>query len=264
LTRFSETGIAAPRERADAFDMGRDLHELDRVLDSRPDCRLVIIDPLSAYLDRGVENFNSEVRRWIAPLAALAARRRLAVVAVHHLRKQQASALHRTMGSLAFVAAARTAWLVAPDPADAERRLLLPVKNNLAALGGPLSFAIATTSPDEQPVIEWSRDALALTADEALRPLKPPKQPPGRPASERDEAVRWLQQALAEGAKPSELIEEQAVAHGCHLRTIRRAFRELGGEAVRIGFGPLGQWYWRLPGIGEQNPKPSMNSLWED
>jgi len=261
---ISERGIAAPlhhlattRQRAGDFD------QLNRVLDSRPDCRLVIIDPLSAYLGRGVENFNPEVRRWIAPLAALAARRRLAVLAVHHLRKQQASALHRTMGSLAFVAAARTTWLVAPDPADAQRRLLLPVKNNLAALGGPLSFAI-TTGPDEQPVIEWSREALAVTADEALRPPKQQKQPVGRPSFERDDAVRWLQQALAEGAKPAPQIERRAVAHGLRVITVRRAFRELGGEAVRIGFGPLGEWYWRLPGVGEQQPKPTLDHLWEE
>jgi len=256
--RLEAAGADCSRIIALPFGAGIDF---DRLLENRTDCRLVIIDPLSAYLGRGVENFNSEVRRWIAPLAALAARRRLAVLAVHHLRKQQASALHRTMGSLAFVAAARAAWLVAPDPADAQRRLLLPVKNNLAALGGPLSFAIMAAGPDEQPVIAWSSDALALTADEALRP---PKKEMGRPSFERDDAVRWLQQALSLGAKPADNIERRARAHGLRLITLRRAFRELGGEAVKIGWGPLGEWYWRLPGVGEQEPTPTLEQIWED
>jgi len=105
---------------------------------------------------------------------------------------------------------------------------------------------------------------LAVTADEALRPPKQPRQPVGRPSFERDDAVRWLQQALAEGAKPAPQIERRAVAHGLRVITVRRAFRELGGEAVKIGWGPLGEWYWRLPGVGEQQPKPALEQLWED
>ena len=90
---------------------------LDRALDSAPDCRLVIIDPISAYLGRAVENINAEVRRVMTAFNKLAARRRLAILAISHLRKQQGAAMHRSMGSLAFVAAARAAWLIAKEPA---------------------------------------------------------------------------------------------------------------------------------------------------
>ncbi len=55
-----------------------------------------------------------------------------------------------------------------------------------------------------------------------------------------------------------------ADAHGLSRVTVRRAFRELGGEAVRIGFGPLGEWYWRLPGVGVQEPQPTLDDLWKN
>jgi hypothetical protein len=57
-------------------------------------------------------------------------------------------------------------------------------------------------------------------------------------------------------------VENEAAAYGFRLITVRRAFRDMGGEAVRLGFGPLGQWYWRLPGIGDQNPEPTLDHLW--
>lgn len=235
------------------FDLRHDIPILDGMLACCDNCRLVIIDPISAFLGRGVENFNSEVRRLIAPLAELAARRRLAVLAVSHLRKQSGDAIHRTIGSLAFVAAARSTWLVAKDPRDPQRRLMLPVKNNLAASGGSaLSFTIAAAGPDQPPTVLWSPEPVDLSADEALRTPRRAALPPSRPCPERDDARRWLERTLAAGAQPSAWVQKGAVAHGMRLVTIRRAFRELGGEAVRVGFGPIGEWFWQLPGVGEQ------------
>jgi hypothetical protein len=241
------------------FDLRRHLDHLHSLIRDMRGCRLVIIDPITAFLGGNVENANSEIRRLLQSLADLARVRQTAIVAISHLRKQSGAAIHRTAGCLAFVAAARAAWLVAKDPSDASRRLMLPLKNNLLAAAAPLAFTIASGGQDDQPLVRWSQDdSVPLTADEALRPEKLLM---GRPADERDEAAAWLEHALAEGAKPMAQIEEQAVAYGFRATTLRRAFRRLGGEAVKIGWGPVGQWYWRLPGIGEQNPQPSSDPL---
>jgi hypothetical protein len=83
------------------------------------------------------------------------------------------------------------------------------------------------------------------SADEALRG----RCSAGRPSIDREEAARWLQKMPADGLKGTSIIENKAVAHGFHLRTLRRAFRDLGGEAFRLGGpGPLGHWFWKLPG----------------
>jgi hypothetical protein len=69
---------------------------------------------------------------------------------------------------------------------------------------------------------------------------------------------------LSEGGTRSRKIKAAAEAHGIKLITLRRAFRELGGEAARTGFGPLSVWHWRLPGVGRQEPLPSSDLPWED
>ena len=95
------------------------------------------------------------------PLATLARERNLAVLVVSHFRKKEGAAIHRTMGSLAFVAAARAAWVVRKDPADADKRLLLPIKNNLAPDVTGLAFTIesdADERPAQHPLVARPRD----------------------------------------------------------------------------------------------------------
>ena len=91
-----ETGLLRPR----SFSLRRDVAQLDEAVAERPECRLVIIDPISAYLDGTDSHNNSDVRGVLAPLAELAARRKVAVVAVSHLNKGgHGSAMYRTTGS---------------------------------------------------------------------------------------------------------------------------------------------------------------------
>ena len=37
-------------------------------------------------------------------------------------------------------------------------------------------------------------------------------------------------------------------------------FRELDGEALRLGYGEIGGWLWRLPGKDKKNPSEIANS----
>jgi len=127
-----------------------DVSKLERAIKKTEGIRLVVIDPISAYI--GVKrdgHSNTEIRAILAPLAKLAANYRVTVLAVSHLNKGgQASPLYRIMGSLAFSAAPRTVWAVIreeqPDPlCKTYRRLLLPIKNNLAPdTGTGMAFSI--------------------------------------------------------------------------------------------------------------------------
>jgi hypothetical protein len=75
---------------------------------------------------------NAEIRALLGPLGELAAKHGAAVVAVSHFNESgQQDGLLRVMGSLAFVAAARAAYAVVKDQNDPQRRLFLPLKNNL-------------------------------------------------------------------------------------------------------------------------------------
>ena len=63
-------------------------------------------------------------------------------------------------------------------------------------------------------------------------------------------------------ARPTTEIEKEAIANGLSRTTLQRAFRDLGGKATRVGFGPLGIWFWQLPGVGERNPPATSDDLW--
>ena len=79
----------------------------------------------------------------LAPLAALAAERGVAVVLVCHTRKAVASfADDMALGRRAFVGLARSVLHLMADPDNEKRKLLLPGKCNLSAPPPGLAFRI--------------------------------------------------------------------------------------------------------------------------
>jgi hypothetical protein len=56
---------------------------------------------------------------------------------------------------------------------------------------------------------------------------------------------------------PASDLQDEAQGHGISLHTLRRAFRELDGEAVYLGHPILQQWQWRLPAKESQQPAPT-------
>jgi hypothetical protein len=231
------------------FALTRDLDRLSTLVCAMRDCRLVILDPITAFLGDSSDQSSSDVWRLLSALASLARKRNFAVLAVSHLRKKEGAAIHRALGSLAFVAAARAVWTVAKDCADAKKRLLLPLKNNLAPDAKGLAFTIKTHEPTQAAVIGWLQGAVEATADTALGTTRHG----GRPDNERKYAVQWLRTRLSDGPAPVRDIRTDADAHGIGYGTLRRAFRELGAKAIKHGPVPRGQWKWTLPNEGAQN-----------
>jgi hypothetical protein len=196
-------------------------------LKDNPELRLIIIDPLAAYLGDKIDSHsNTQVRAVLGPLCELAERYRVALLGITHLAKSEAKAINRVIGSIAFVAAARSCWLVAQDSEDEDKRLFLPVKNNLARCSG-LSYAVV----DGRCV--WDSEAVLIGADDI-------GDDEGTP---RDEAKQWLLAKLGDGAKPAKWILNQAKADGIAEKTLRRAQKDLGIVADRLADA----WVWRLP-----------------
>jgi putative DNA primase/helicase len=228
---FSIDDKSPKRQRC--FNLERDLPALEQAIDALPDCRFVGIDPISSYTGETDSHKNAELRGLLAPVAELAARRNIAVGAVTHLNKSSGSrALHRVTGSLAFVAAARAAWLVAQDQAEPKRRLFLQIKNNLAADPGGLAFTIA-----DGPCLAWEQGVVTTTADDALREDT-------QKEKTRDREKAWLQKQLANGPQTQECLRSYANETGFHWRTIQRAASDIGVEKFKSGF--QGKWSWRL------------------
>jgi hypothetical protein len=209
-----------------------------------------VIDPISAFLGNTNEQTNADVRSLLAALAGIARERDIAVIIVSHLRKKEGAAIHRTMGSLAFVAAARAAWVLCQDPTDENKRLLMPIKNNLARSVTGLAYTIDSSPDHRVPILRWCSEPVPATTEAAVGISRAP----GRPDDERQHAMDWLQERLKSKGRPARDIKEEADAFGISYGTLRRAFRNLGGEAVRQHKFPFAPWIWKLPGTDAQNP----------
>jgi hypothetical protein len=229
-----------------AFDIARDLAHLEAAV-RETGAVLVIVDPLSAYLGGTDSHNNAEVRGLLAPLAALAERCAVAVVAIMHFNKSaERRALLRVVGSIGFVAAPRAVFAVAPDPEDDGRRLLLPVKLNIAAHPPGLAYRLEPVRhPDgfEVARVVWDSNPVALTADEALAE---PERPEER--AKWEHAADFLRELLAGGPVEADEVKRQARAAGITGATLRRAQSKLGVQAARVGgLGKDGHWEWGLP-----------------
>ena len=204
--------------------------------------RLVVVDPISAYLGGTDSHVNASVREALAPLAALAAKHKVAVIAVSHLNKGGGAAMYRTTGSLAFIAAARAAWVVGRDPDNKERCLMLPVKQNLAPDGGGFAYRIGTVDLDGAviPRVQWERERIQGNADAILAHDDPGDR------TERQEAVEWLREELGAGEVPAREVLRDADGAGISRATLRRAQKDLGVMHSRQGFGRGSLVTWRI------------------
>ncbi len=267
---FTLTGTRRSDEDGEyqrSIDLSRDLACIETAICQTPDCRMVVIDPITAYLGRTDSHKNAEIRGLLAPLSELAGRYRVAVVAVTHLNKNNVGpAIYRSMGSLAFVAAARATWVVSKDKKNPQRRLMLPIKNNLAGDVLGMAYTIETPGGNNVPALAWEPEPVEVSADEALEHSNGE----GGRGAVLSEAVDWLRDALGDGAVSTKELKQQAGKDGIASRTLDRAKSELGVKASREGFGGSGRWVWTLPDQRAPNtPTPkslaafgNLDALW--
>jgi putative DNA primase/helicase len=202
---------------------------------------VVFIDPISAFVGPDTNTWrDSDMRRFLKPIAAAAARTNIAVVLIVHLTKANGTkALYRFQGSIAQAAAPRMAFLIAPLPSDPEVRVMAAVKNNIGQKASSLSYRITSTYvaevEDDIGRIEWL-GAVALTDSDLLQP-----EGEGRAL---DRAEEFLLEYLADGPKPSKDCEAAAKLKKIGHNTLWDAKKELGIRSRKDG---LDRWLWALP-----------------
>jgi putative DNA primase/helicase len=233
------------RESGGGFSLADDLSRLETAITAIEDVALVIIDPITAYLGSINSHNNAQVRGLLGPLGELATRCGAAVLAVSHLSKSgEGEAISRVSGSIGFVAAARAAYLVSRDPNDDERRLLLPLKNNLGDDRTGYAYCVEpVTLPNgiETSRVVWAPQAVTLTVAELFNA----RGDHGSAPSRLDLATQWLRAKLADGPVPQPQIKTDAETVGYSWATVRRAKDKLGIVPEKTGFD--GGWAWALP-----------------
>lgn len=232
-------GVAPPDSSMDvSFMLDQHVAELrDRLAGGNYE--YVVVDPISAYLG-GIESHdNAQVRRLLADLSGLAEAQGPAIVCVTHLNKNAiGKSAYRAMGSIGFVAAARAVWQVQLDRNDRTRRLLLPVKLNIAPNPTGLAFRISENG------LVWEPEPIDLHADDALAA----EIHDGEDRSQLAEAIAFLEDTLIDGPKPSAKVISEARQLGISQTTLQRARRERGVTRWKDG---AGAWMMQLPDATE-------------
>lgn len=203
--------------------------------------KLVIIDPLMAFLGGEVKaNNDQDIRRALARLASLAERTGAAVVVIRHLNKAPGSnPLYRGGGSIGIIGAARVGLLVAPDPDDDRRSILAINKCNLGAPAPALAYRLEEAGNGTARLV-WD----GVTTHTARSLLAPPVTDETEAGGALADAQQFLRDILAAGPKPVNDIRAEAKAAGISDRTLDRAKERLPIRAKKHG---QGYWSWELP-----------------
>jgi hypothetical protein len=255
LCRIHIIKMMRDEEKDRMFSLISDLDALRRKTNSIGDVRLVIIDPVSAYLGvKKIDSFRAtDVRSVLTPLTNLAAEIKAAVVGVMHFNKRTdvTNALLRISDSLAFGAVARHVYGVIDD-AENSRKLFVRAKNNVSAKSKDQTlayrFGAREVGTDQEtgkiiiaPYIIWEPNYVDVTAVEAMQAAADNKTPAAR-----NEAKKFLADLLAKGPVPTDEIKEAAEANGISWATIRRAKSDLEVVSEKDRAKPEGKWHWKL------------------
>ncbi len=242
-----------------SFNLQADLGALENEIAHIGNVRLVIIDPVSSYLGKTDSHKNADVRGTLEPLGDMASRLRVAVVSITHFSKGAGqSAVNSFIGSIAFVAAARAAFIVTRDPEndDPARRLFVQAKNNLAIDSGGLAFRVEQRMVGDDIVasaVMWEGERITQTADEILAAGREGKDTP-----ERTEAEEFLRDLLATGPRPAAEVLAEAKGAGLAERTVRRALKSVGIKPYRKAESENG---WARRGAGTGRCQPALSLL---
>ena len=181
--------------------------------------RLVIIDPIQAYLGADVDmNRANEVRPIFMRLGQVAQRTGCAILLIGHLNKAAGmQSLQRGLGSIDIAAAVRSVMFIGKLKHDPTMRILTHEKSSLAPPGVSLAFSLG-----DEGGFRWVGE-YDITADEMLSGIEPQRETKTQQAKD-------LICALLAGGKQvlSKDIDKAALERGIPGRTVRDAKRELG------------------------------------
>ena len=181
--------------------------------------RLVIIDPIQAYLGADVDmNRANEVRPIFMRLGQVAQRTGCAILLIGHLNKAAGmQSLQRGLGSIDIAAAVRSVIFIGKLKHDPTMRILTHEKSSLAPPGVSLAFSLG-----DEGGFRWVGE-YDITADEMLSGIEPQRE------TKTQQAKDLICALLAEGKQVlSEDIDKAALERGIPGRTVRDAKRELG------------------------------------
>jgi len=195
--------------------------------------KLLVIDPVQAYLgDTDMANATG-IRKVLRQLAQWASMYDCAVVLIGHLNKKQGSKdLYRSLGSIDLVATARSVIQVDRMKDNDSISVVHHVKSSLSPKGRNLCFSI-----DPNRKLEWldidlsdfNNSDIVLEENDKI--------------TKQARAADILRVMLADGPVPVSEIREYFNKERISERTIMNTKKMLGIQSIRKNDG----WYWLFP-----------------
>jgi len=212
--------------------------------------RLLIIDPIMAFIGTADENSQAQVRTVLSRLRSMAEKVGLAVILIRHFKKGRDSAIHRGGGSVAWTASCRFQHVVGRAPGQAGLFVLANAKNNLAERPKALSFelegvSVGTSIPGRR--VETSRVRWIGEMDVQADDIADPPKKKGRP-SKVAEAAKLIRSILSvhQCMDVDELFRMVTKELNISWDTFKKA-RKLAGVKTKKHPGQAGKWFVYLP-----------------
>ncbi len=199
------------------FDLGRDLPVLRSRIEALGNVRLVIIDPLEAYLGKVGSN-RGKLRELVASLSKLAAECGVAIVVVSAATKCDLPVKH--------------VWRVDCEVLDGTARCWVPVRHACGVLPDGLAFRITDVGVVWQPGREAPTESRVRGA--SARQVR---------CRQLQEQANWLRDYLAAEPRPANEVLAAAGAAGWSAGQIKRVKWELGIRCYKESTAN-GRWFW--------------------
>src|SRR5262249_46809903 len=178
-----------------------------------------------------------ETRELLSPLMDIASRYALACVIVRHFTKVvDARAIYRGSGSVDWMAAVRSAFIVVESEDEPGLRILAHVKNSGGDKSPSLGFYIDKMGFRWGEVVDFTPDELLAANRSETRK---------RQSEQLDGARDLLRSLLVNGPMPSTKIFQKADEAGIAKATVWRAKKAENIKASKERGS--GEWWWRLP-----------------
>jgi len=237
------------------FLLGEDLDVLEKAVNKIKNVALITIDPITAYMGGKIDSHKTtEVRSQLGPLKDFSERMNVAISAITHPPKSSSQkAIDHFIGSQAFIAAGRIGHVciedVEEDGSKTGRILFTHAKHNPSIRMPTLAYRVvaSTIGQDEEtqlpitaPHVVWEKDAVDITADEAVRAAAAGM---GKQRGKQEAVQTFLREILKGGHPvPAKEVIAEATKHGFSEDQCKTARKKLGVISEQKADG----WWWQL------------------
>lgn len=195
------------------------------------EARLIILDPIQAYLGADVDMHRAnEIRPILKKLGSMAETHKCAIILIGHMNKSKGSkSTYRGLGSIDFQATARSVLIVGRIKDNPKVRVVAHDKSSLAPEGKSIAFELDTDNG-----FRWIGH-YEISVDDLLSGYARD--------NKLDRATQLIQETLVDGKVQQSIIAKKAEGVGISIRVLNQAKKNLSVSSIRTN----NCWYWQLP-----------------